>query len=112
VFNKSFIHIFFIKLDIPCITSTAGMISYNTSVVTSWYDLNSNRCYTISSYKHSSQQPQYTRLVIGTSRTVGSAKKANHTCCAGDTWYIQLDEEDMNKTLGIKYIMLCICDIK
>ena len=51
------------------------MISYNTSVVTSWYDLNSNRCYTISSYKHSSQQLQYTRLVIGTSRTVGSAKK-------------------------------------
>lgn len=27
---------------------------------------------------------------------------ANHTCCTGDTWYIQLDEEDMNKTLGIK----------
>ncbi|VDI18198.1 Hypothetical predicted protein, partial [Mytilus galloprovincialis] len=29
-----------------------------------------------------------------------TGKVANHTCCAGDTWYIQLDEEDMNKTLG------------
>ena len=36
---------------------------------------------------------------------------ANHTCCAGDTWYIQLDEEDMNKTLGCSTKNKHLCPI-
>ena len=26
---------------------------------------------------------------------------ATHTCCAGGTWYVDLDEEEMEKTLGV-----------
>lgn len=30
-----------------------------------------------------------------------SGKVALHTCCQGPTWYIMLDEEEMEKTLGV-----------
>ncbi|XP_050412522.2 phytanoyl-CoA dioxygenase, peroxisomal [Patella vulgata] len=30
-----------------------------------------------------------------------SGKVAKHTCCVGPTWYIQLEEEEMAKTLGV-----------
>ena len=26
---------------------------------------------------------------------------ATHTCCAGDTWYVHLAEEEIEKTLGV-----------
>ena len=26
---------------------------------------------------------------------------ATHTCCAGGTWYVDLDEKEMEKTLGV-----------
>ena len=26
---------------------------------------------------------------------------ATHTCCAGDTWYVQLAEEELEKMLGV-----------
>lgn len=29
-----------------------------------------------------------------------SGKVAVHQCCAGDTWYIMLEEEEMKKRLG------------
>ena len=29
-----------------------------------------------------------------------NGKVAVHTCCQGPTWYIMLDEEEMEKTLG------------
>ena len=28
-------------------------------------------------------------------------KTARHTCCAGDTWYVQLDEDVMVKELDV-----------
>lgn len=39
-----------------------------------------------------------------------SGKVATHTCCWGDTWYIMLAEEEMEKTLGVdlkKDVVLC-----
>lgn len=32
-----------------------------------------------------------------------SGKVAVHQCCAGDTWYIMLEEEEMKKRLGETY---------
>ena len=29
-----------------------------------------------------------------------SAKLATHTCCVDDTWYVNLDEKDIENTLG------------
>ena len=29
-----------------------------------------------------------------------SGRVALHTCCQGPTWYIMLDEDEMEKTLG------------
>ena len=26
---------------------------------------------------------------------------AKHTCCAGDTWYVDLEEEEIEQTLGV-----------
>ena len=28
-------------------------------------------------------------------------RTATHTCCAGDTWYVDLAEDEMEKTLGV-----------
>lgn len=39
-----------------------------------------------------------------------SGKVATHTCCWGDTWYIMLGEDEMQKTLGVnleKDVVLC-----
>ncbi len=29
-----------------------------------------------------------------------SGKTATHTCCAGGTWYVEVEEEEMEKVLG------------
>ena len=29
-------------------------------------------------------------------------RMARHTCCVDDTWFVSLEEEDMEKTLGKK----------
>ena len=36
-------------------------------------------------------------MVRGGHRT---GKVAPHTCCFADTWYVDLDEKDMEETLG------------
>ena len=34
---------------------------------------------------------------------------ATHTCCAGNTWYVDLAEEEMKKTLGKSSSSLAKC---
>lgn len=35
-----------------------------------------------------------------------SGKVAVHQCCAGDTWYIMLEEDEMKKRLGEKFFVV------
>ena len=32
-------------------------------------------------------------------------KVATHQCCAGNTWYVMLEEDEMQKTLGNTYFI-------
>jgi len=36
---------------------------------------------------------------------------ATHTCCAGGTWYTELSEEEMKKTLGVKPEHVVTCEM-
>ena len=42
----------------------------------------------------------------------GAGKTVKHTCCSGGTWYVELEEEDMRKELGVDLEKdLVVCEV-